>query len=173
MPLLSSGQAVDTLMKYGEFLSVNQNIWGSSGNFSLDINKELFKLNWNKSGKSGSIKKLVGMNFGGELNASTWGDIGSNFILDGFGSGAANVYYPFNVRYIVPDSATYTVGEKIKIKTDYNVLSSSFLNIQNPSAGVAELRMHVGFGFDVLAKLCLFGCTNIHIIPNINLFSNI
>jgi len=66
MPLLSSGQAVDTLMKYGEFLSVNQNIWGSSGNFSLDINKELFKLNWNKSGKSGSIKKLVGMNFGGE-----------------------------------------------------------------------------------------------------------
>ncbi|MEA3495693.1 MAG: SprB repeat-containing protein, partial [Bacteroidota bacterium] len=168
-PFFSSGQAVDTLVKYGEFLSVNQDIWGNGGDFSLNINKELFRLNWNNSGKNGGIKTLAGMKFGGEIDASTWGDIGSNFILNGFTSGATDVYYPFNVKYIVPDSATYTVGEKITIKTDYNVLSSSFLNIQNPSGGIAELRMHVGFGFDVLAKLCLFGCVNMHLIPDVNL----
>jgi gliding motility-associated-like protein len=159
----------EKVTRYGEFSSVHQDIWGQGGGFSLNMSKELFRLQWDKSGKSGGISTLAGMKFGGEIDASTWGDIGSNFILNGFTSGLANVYYPFNVEYTFPDSATYNVGDKVRISTKYDVLPNCSLKVDNPSTGVAELRMHFGFGFDVATKLCLFGCTDFHIIPDINL----
>jgi gliding motility-associated-like protein len=168
LPVIVQGQ-VKKVVRYGELNSNNQDIWGKGGGFDLNINHDIFRVNWNKSGNSGGVTSLAGMKFGGELFASTWGDIGSRFILEGFTSGLASVHYPFNVEYTYPDSATFTVGEKVRFSTKYNVLSTSSLTINNPSAGTAELRMHVGFGFDVRAKLCLFGCANFHLIPNISL----
>ncbi|MEL6697811.1 MAG: gliding motility-associated C-terminal domain-containing protein [Bacteroidota bacterium] len=163
------GQNV-TEFRNANFRSENQNMWGP-GNalFQLNINEELFRLYWDENTSIGGVTTILGSQFGAELNASTWGDIGARFTLDSLTTGDVTVGYPIRVIFDIPDNGVIDKGSIVEINTDYTVENGWELSTNHPFPGRMALDFFFGIGLDVNLRLCVFACANIPIIPNINI----
>ncbi|MEL7063897.1 MAG: hypothetical protein AAFP00_09165, partial [Bacteroidota bacterium] len=145
-------------------------MWGP-GNalFQLNINEELFRLYWDENTSIGGVTTILGSQFGAELNASTWGDIGARFTLDSLTTGDVTVGYPIRVIFDIPDNGVIDKGSIVEINTDYTVENGWELSTNHPFPGRMALDFFFGIGLDVNLRLCVFACANIPIIPNINI----
>jgi len=152
------------------FRSANQNMWGP-GNalFQLEIDQELFRLDWDEDASVGGVSTILGQQFGARLNASTWGDISSRFVLDSLTTGDVTVAYPIQVHYNIPNNGNIDKGSYVDINTSYEVEPGWELSTNHPFPGRMALDFYFGLGIDVNMLLCVFSCVNIPIIPNINI----
>ncbi len=141
-------------------------MWGSGGALNLNRDIELFRLNPGPQTTSvGNITSVAGSQFGALLNASLYIDIGSNFRISGFEGGSVDVDYPVDVSMTMPTDSSFERGEWITIESDYSLRNAGFINSSFPSGGSTELVMRFGFATNVNSKVCVFGCTDIPLLP--------
>lgn len=141
-------------------------MWGSGGALNLNRDIELFRLNPGPQTTSvGNVSSIAGSQFGALLNASLYIDIGSNFRISGFEGGSVDVDYPVDVSMTMPTDSSFEKGEWITIESDYSLRNAGFINSSFPSGGSTELVMRFGFATNVNAKVCVFGCTDIPLLP--------
>lgn len=170
--ILSTGVHSQSLNvpRYANFQAINQNMWGP-GNalFQLNINEELFRLDWDENTSVGGIATILGSQFGARLSASTWGDIGARFVLDSLTTGDVTVKYPIRVTYNIPNNGTIDKGSLVDINTSYVVENGWELSTNHPFPGRMAMDFWFGLGIDVDLTLCVFSCLNIPVIPNLNI----
>lgn len=146
----------------------NQNMWGPNGTpFNLNFNYELFHVELDTSISIGYIEEVFGQDVGAMFNINTHLLLGSTFDMHGWTTGWIDVDYPVRINYEIPNDYTFNPGEVVTIHTNYEVLPGWELYSHFPQAGVISLDLDYGFGLDINADVCLFGCENIQIM-NIN-----
>lgn len=137
----------------------NQNLWqpGSAG--VLSVTQDFFGFSWNKNTTVGDITTLAGQDFGAEISAGTWGEIGSGITID-FGTENVEIDYNANMNVSYPTVSTFQAGDQIVFDTDWSPVSSgSGITPEMYDINMA-LWLRMGMGFDMSANLCMFGCTS-------------
>lgn len=143
----------------------NQNMWGPNGTpFNLNFNYELFHIEFDTTISIGYMEEILGEQVGAMFNINTHMLLGSTFDMHGWTTGWIDVDYPVRVNYEIPNNYTFNPGEVVTIHTDYEVLPGWDLYSHFPQAGVISLDLDYGFGLDINADVCLFGCDNIQIV---------
>jgi gliding motility-associated-like protein len=164
--LVNSFSQTYTITDVAPFGNTNMNMWGTGGAFSLNKNIEIFRLNPGTQTTSvGYIANIAGSQFGAKLNASLYIDIGSNFVISGFSGGSIDVDYPVEIDNIIPVNNTFEKGEWLTLGSDFRLRNSGQLLTSFPTGGSVELKFHFGFGVNVNAKICVFGCVDIPLLP--------
>lgn len=175
--ILAALFAVGTFFSFGQttvenqpinFSSTNQNMWGPSFSpVSLNQTITLFDQPWNVSWDTGNggIVSIVGQEFGGALDGSFSGVIGSEIRIEGFTTGEVDVEYPINVRLEHPNDLTYDQGDNVTIQTSYTVQPGYEIETRYPSAGEFFWDFYFQMAAELNATLCFFGCTTFPIIP--------
>ncbi|MCI4669245.1 MAG: gliding motility-associated C-terminal domain-containing protein [Bacteroidia bacterium] len=159
-----------SVQRQAKFESLNQNMWGPGGAlFQLNINQELFRLDWDENTSIGGITTILGSQFGARLSASTWGDIGARFYLDSLTTGDVSVKYPIRVTYDIPANGNIDKGSLVRINTSYDVENGWELSTNHPFPGRMGMDFWFGMGINVELAICVFSCLNIPVIPNISL----
>lgn len=155
-----------TVTDVSPFGNTNMSMWGSGGALNLNRNIELFRLNPTiPPAEIGVIANIAGAQFGAKLYASIYIDIGSNFEVSGFEGGSIDVSYPVEIDNIIPTNNSFEKGEWITIGSDFRLRNSASLITRFPSGGSTELNFHFGFGVNVHAKICVFDCLDIPLLP--------
>jgi len=160
------GHAQSTILQHDiDWSTQNQNMWGPNGSpFNINLNMNLFSVGFDTSMSFGSITNVLGGQFGTMVDIDTWFQIGSDFIISGFTTGAVDVDYPVSIYLEVPDDNTFCTGDSVTIKSWYEVRPGWKLETHFPTAGIIALTMDFGFDLDVDATVCVFTCTTIPII---------
>lgn len=162
---LAKGQTYP-VTDYAPFGNTNMNMWGSGGALNLNKNIQLFRLNPNPITTSvGGITSIAGSQFGAQMNATLYIDIGANFEISGFEGGSIDVDYPVDITHVVPTNLSYERGEWITLQSDYTLRNTGQLLSSFPTGGSTELNFTFGFGTNVNARVCVFGCQNIPLLP--------
>jgi len=148
-----------------DWATYNQNMWGPNGNpWNINMNLNLFDVGFDTAVTVGDIVNILGGQFGAEIDLDTWFHIGSDFVISGFTTGYVDVQYPVTVEMVVPDDNTFCPGEEVTIESSYNVRPGWDLSTHFPTAGVIGLYLNFGFGIDLDATICVFGCTTFPVI---------
>lgn len=148
-----------------DWSTYNQNMWGPNGNpWNINMNLNLFDVGFDTAVTVGDIVNVLGGQFGAEIDLDTWFHIGSDFIISGFTTGYVDVQYPVTVEMEVPDDNTFCPGEEVTIESSYEVRPGWDLSTHFPTAGVIGLYLNFGFGIDLDATICVFGCTTFPVI---------
>lgn len=158
------------------FSSGMQNMWGNSWSaFSINQTINLFNVNWNEPFNTGNggITSIAGQQFGAAVSGAFSGTIGSTFSLTGFTTGEVNVDYPIKVDLTMSNDLSYDQGDKVLVKTDYNVEPGYALETFYPSVGEAKLDVYFQLAGNLTATLCAFGCTTFPAIPNFDTGMNV
>ena len=143
----------------------NQNMWGPNGDpFSIDTSIDLFHIAFDTIISAGYMDTILGEPFGVMFDIDTWFLIGSTFEMTGWTTGWIDVNYPVEINIEVPNNYTFNPGEIVTIHSDYEVLPGWELYSHFPQAGIISLDLDFGFGLDIGANVCLFGCDYINIM---------
>ncbi|PWH86632.1 T9SS type B sorting domain-containing protein [Brumimicrobium oceani] len=156
---------------HAEFNSGKQNMWGPSFSpVTLDQTVTLFDESWNVNFNTGNggITNIVGNPFGGKLNGSFSGRLGSEIRIEGFTTGTVEVKYPVDIELNMPTDLSYDQGDDVTIQTNYDLMPGWELKSLYPSAGEFFWDLYFEMGASASAQLCFFGCTAFPIIPNFN-----
>lgn len=148
-----------------DWATYNQNMWGPNGSpWNINMNINLFDVQYDTAVTVGDIVNVLGGQFGAEIDLDTWFHIGSDFIISGFTSGSVDVEYPVTVDMEIPNDDTFCPGEEVTIESSYDVRPGWDLSTHFPTAGVIGLYLNFGFGLDLDATICVFGCTTFPVI---------
>jgi gliding motility-associated-like protein len=143
----------------------DQNMWGPNGNpFSIDIDINLFSVEFDTAISVGSITNVIGGQLGAMVDIDTWFKIGSDFVISGFTTGSVDVDYPVSIFLEIPDDNSFCPGDSVTISSWYEVRPGWKLDTHFPTAGIIALTMDFGFDLDVDATICVFSCTTIPVI---------
>lgn len=137
----------------------NQNLWqpGAGGLFTID--QDFFGFNWNDNTTVGNITSISGQNFGAEISAGTWGELGSGITIN-FGNENVDIDYNADMNIDYPTISTFQAGDEVVFNTDWSPLSSGTGITPDMYDVNMALWLRMGMGFDMSAKLCTFGCSN-------------
>jgi gliding motility-associated-like protein len=137
----------------------NQNMWGPNGQpFSIDTNITLFWFNYSDTTSVNFIQNILGGQFGAAVDIGTWLEIGSVFSIHGFTTGSVDATYPVSIDLTFPNNYTFNPGSNVTINSDYTVLPGWDLTSHFPTAGVIQLDLFFGFGFNINATVCVWNC---------------
>ncbi len=152
------------------FNSGNQNMWGpSTSSFSMNQTWTLLDEGFDVDYTLDLIESLAGSDFGMEVKAKIAADFKFKFSLQGFTTGQVLVNYPINVLLDMPTDNTYDPGDLVTIETSYTLNPGAQIQTMYPNGGEASLDLYFGVSAKLSAKICAFGCTNIPLIPQVNL----
>ncbi len=143
----------------------NQNMWGPNGTpFNLNFSYDLFDIQFDDTLSFGFMDEIFGQPVGAMFNMNLHLLLASTFEMYGWTTGWIDINYPVRIYYEIPNNYTFNPGEIVTIHTSYEVLPGWELYSHFPQAGVISLDLEYGFGIDLNADVCLFGCDNIDII---------
>lgn len=153
------------------FSTTQQSIWGPGNAFVSDIDVTLFNVPWNTSfGPAGGIANVgYGFgNWGGQISAGTWGNIGARFYMKGITAGYVDVDYPIQADITFPSANTIDRGTWVTINTDYNVTNGWALNSSPPSIGETALEMTTNLNAYIHPTICIGACVSPNVDVNVN-----
>ncbi len=139
-----------------------QNLWqpGTSGIF--EVNNEFFGFDWSEGGTFGGITSVAGQNFGGEVTAGTWGEMGSGITIN-FGTETISIDYDATMNIEHPSIQSFQAGDEIVLRTDWIPDNGNSEMAPSTYEIDASLWLEMGLGFNMSAELCAFGCTDFDI----------
>lgn len=168
---INSGIGQQLVNHHANFNSGQQNMWGPSFSpITIDQTITLFDLPWNVNFNTGSsgIFTIAGQSFGGALQGSFSGRIGSEIRIEGFTTGTVEVDYPVDIELNMTPDFSYDQGDNVSIASSYDVRSGWDLDTDYPSAGEFFWDLYFEMAASASATLCFFGCTTFPIIPSFN-----
>lgn len=141
----------------------NQSLWqaGTAGIFN--IYQPFFDFNWNEGGSFGDIYSIAGQSFGAEVDAQTWGEIGSGLTIN-FGTEQVDINYNSNMELNYPSLHTFQAGDQVIIDTDWEPLNSGSSILPSAYDMNIALILRIGMNVELGAEMCAFGCTDFDII---------
>ncbi|MCX7862348.1 MAG: SprB repeat-containing protein, partial [Bacteroidales bacterium] len=143
----------------------HQNMWGPNGNpFHLNINQQLFNINFNDTTTFGGIEYIFGLPFGAQFDLATHLLLGSTFSIQGFHTGWIDVDYPVRIDLTFPSPYTFMPGDWITINSRYHVLNGWNLNSSFPQDGIISLDLDFGVSVSLDGTICFGACNNFNII---------
>lgn len=146
------------------YRTYQQSMWEEGDAFTIDFNFDLFQINESGHNSIGSIQNILGAQFGAIISIDWWLLLGSHISYNGFNGGEIDVQYPIEVSLQFPDNQQFNQGDIVTIYSEYEVLDDWLLNTRFPVEGIFEFGIDFGFGVDVSAEICMFGCIEIDII---------
>lgn len=160
---LSQAQVDTTVTHHAPFQTANQNLWqqGSAGVFTID--HPFFSVDWDESTSFGNISTVAGFDFGVELEASTWGELGSGLRIE-FGNEQVDIDYTVDIDLEMPASGEFEKGEEITILTDFIPDPTQCEMVVDTYDVVLQIWAAMGFGFEIGGDFCFFGCSNFDIV---------
>ncbi len=140
-----------------------QNLWqpGTTGIF--EVENEFFGFDWDYGNTFGDITSLEGLEFGAQVSAGTWGEMGSGISIN-FGTEEVSIDYDAVMNIEHPVVSSFQAGDEIVINTDWYPNSSSSEIAPSTYDINASLWLDLGIGFNMSAEFCAFGCTDFDII---------
>jgi gliding motility-associated-like protein len=155
----SSYAQTHTITHHVTWHTENQNMWGPNGQpFTIDTNITLFWFDFGDTISINFIQNIFGGQFGAALDIGTWLEIGSVFSINGFTTGSIDATYPVSIDLTFPNNYTFNPGSNVTINSDYSVLPGWDLTSHFPTAGVIQLDLFFGFGFNIDATVCIWNC---------------
>ncbi|MDG5799005.1 gliding motility-associated C-terminal domain-containing protein [Marinilabiliaceae bacterium ANBcel2] len=140
------------------FRSENQNMW-SDPDFEINIDVNLFDVNWNQSGGFDGIRSIVGQKFGAGFNAATSGNMGMDFYLKNISGGTIEeVNYPVKIDFTVPETNSFKAGETITIESDFIIDPSASMNVNYPINGKTGANVSFDMNNNISVEGCMSGC---------------
>ncbi len=148
-----------TVTHHAAFHTENQSLWqqGSAGFFDIDV--PFFDLSWDESTSFGNISSWAGMDFGVEVEASTWGEMGSGLRIE-FGTEKVDIDYEVDIDLEMPATGQFEKGEEITILTDFTPDPALCEMVVDTYDVVLQVWLAMGFGFEIGGEFCFFGCVN-------------
>lgn len=151
-------QEYDTTKYNMTFISEEFDMWGGTTYKLPAINKR-FGFGWDEEETLGGIESVLGMDFGVEFYAKTFGDIGFGFYMSDIGTGwIDSVTYPINVQFIVPKAEFISPGQTIKISSIVTVDENEGPAVETtfPLEGKAGVTLTLNLETDLHLKACAF-----------------
>ncbi|MFP4663245.1 MAG: gliding motility-associated C-terminal domain-containing protein [Bacteroidales bacterium] len=152
----------DIVPYHTPYQTSGQNLWqpGTTGIF--EVENEFFGFDWNEGGTFGSITSIAGEEFGAEVTAGTWGEMGSGISIN-FGTEEVSIDYDAVMNIEHPSVDAFQAGDEIVINTDWHPNSTDSEIVPSTYDINASLWLDLGIGFNMSAELCAFGCTDFDI----------
>ena len=119
----------------------------------------MFGFDWNEGGTFGDVTSIAGQEFGAEITAGTWGDIGSGLTIN-FGSEEVDINYNSNMEIEFPGISTFQAGDQVILNTDWSPLSANSFILPASYDMNIGLWLRMGMGINMGANLCAFNCDN-------------
>jgi len=154
-----------TISHYIPWSTHHQNMWGPNGQpFHLNINQQLFNINFNDTNTFGGIEYIFGLPFGAQFDLYTHLLLGSTFSISGFHTGWIDVDYPVRIDLTFPSPQTFMPGDWITINSRYHVMNGWNLSSSFPQDGVIDLDLDFGIHAQLDGTICFGACDNFNII---------
>lgn len=162
--IFSFSYAQDTTVTHNApFHTDNQSLWQQGAAGVFEINYPFFNVSWDESTSFGNIVSVAEMDFGVELEASTWGEIGSGLRIE-FGTEKVAIDYPVEIDLEMPAAGQFNKGDEITILTDFTPDASACQMEVDTYNIIFQIWTSIGFGFEIGGDFCFFGCTNATVI---------